>query len=88
MFAHVIACAFVMVGTDPTGFPNQSWIVKTNSKVLMHQFSLATLTTVGYVLRCDDNRESVFHVHSNCGCSFERCDHGFRMDERMHDEMD
>ena len=60
VFAHVIACAFVMVGTDPTGFPNrESWIVKTNPEtfdagnhhILYLQsmyFSLATLTTVGY----------------------------------------
>ena len=59
VFAHVMACAFVMVGTDPTGFPlREGWILKTNPKsfdasnhhmlyLKSMYFSLATLTTVG-----------------------------------------
>ena len=43
VFAHVIACAFVMVGTDPTGFPNrESWIVKTNPET----FDISLVITV------------------------------------------
>jgi hypothetical protein len=60
VMAHVIGCAFVMVATDPTGFPlRDSWIVKTNDDkfdagnhhihyIQSMYFSLATLTTVGY----------------------------------------